>query len=347
MRIRAKTKAEAVEFDADPAEALLYAGLRAGLPLPYECATGTCGTCKARRVEGEIVASWEAAPGAGYLKPERGEFLMCQSTASADCRIDIPAAVDQRQRPRVVPVYGRATITQMLRLTHDVVAVHLDLDTPLTFDAGQFIVLRAPGIEGYRAYSMVNFAQPARNIEFVIKRKPGGHFTDWLFDREVVGSSLEWFGPLGKAVFDPAEQRTMLCIAGGSGIASIMSILARAQEARHFDHFDAQVFFGVRGNDDVFYLDRFSAYVSAFPGRLGVTIALSHEAPSEALARAHPGLTLAGGFVHEVAAKAMAGKTAGRVAYLAGPPPMVDAAIRMLVVQARLPARDIRYDKFG
>jgi toluene monooxygenase electron transfer component len=34
-------------------------------------------------------------------------------------------------------------------------------------------------------------------------------------------------------------------------------------------------------------------------------------------------------------------------AYLAGPPPAVDAAIRVLLLQAKLTADNIRYDKFS
>ena len=34
------------------------------------------------------------------------------------------------------------------------------------------------------------------------------------------------------------------------------------------------------------------------------------------------------------------------IAYVAGPPVMVDAAIRALIVSG-VPIRDIRYDKFG
>ena len=51
--------------------------------------------------------------------------------------------------------------------------------------------------------------------------------------------------------------------------------------------------------------------------------------------------------MHEVAGKAMQGKYQNVRAYLAGPPPAVDASIRMLLLQAKLPADHIRYDKFS
>lgn len=347
MLIRAKTKTGAVEFNAEPGESILYAGLRNGVPLPYECATGTCGTCKGRRGTGEVNVTWAQAPGASFIKAERGDFLMCQAAAGGSCDIEIPAAVDLAKAPTHRPVHGHGRIVRIERLTHDVMAIHVDLGRVISFQAGQFIVMRTAGIEGYRAYSMVNFASSTSTLEFVMKRKPGGKFCDWLFDSARAGAEFDWFGPLGKATFEPAEQRSILAIAGGSGIASIMSILALGHKARHFDHFDATIFFGVRGNQDVFYGERLNECAAAFNGRVRVVVALSHEAPGDEVKRNHPAVEFASGFVHEVAGREMQGKMAGRVAYLAGPPPMVDAAIRMLILQGRLPASDVRYDKFG
>ena len=39
------------------------AGLKAGFPLPYECASGTCGACRASLVSGEVRELWARAPG--------------------------------------------------------------------------------------------------------------------------------------------------------------------------------------------------------------------------------------------------------------------------------------------
>ena len=50
--------------------------------------------------------------------------------------------------------------------------------------------------------------------------------------------------------------------------------------------------------------------------------------------------------VHDVAAASMAGSDTDVIAYVAGPPIMVDAAIRSLI-RGGVPNRDIRYDKFG
>ena len=158
---------------------------------------------------------------------------------------------------------------------------------------------------------------------------------------------LELFGPLGRATFHPSLAKDILCIAGGSGIAGMMSILSRACGAEHFEGRDGHVFFGVRTARDGFFLEELAAFRARFPARLSVTVALSDEDVPEALAAAHPGLAFARGFVHAVAGEAMAGRYAGVRAYVAGPPPMVDASLRLLLREARLSPADIRYDKFS
>src|ERR1700736_6221652 len=224
VEIRSKTGGGS--FEAGPQETLLYAALRAGIAAPYECATGTCGTCKARRVSGVLINDWAEAPGGAYLKPDRDEVLLCQTRALSACSFEIPGSSDLARGPRPQPRFGRAVLDRIENLTADVTTLHLRMDPAIEFTAGQFAVLRVPEIGGFRAYSMVNHAGTAAEVEFVVKKKPGGQFTEWLYAKAAPGDRFEWFGPLGKAIFQPEEQRTILCIAGGSGIASIMSILS-------------------------------------------------------------------------------------------------------------------------
>ena len=84
MRIQVNARNRGYDFEALPGEKVLYAGLRAGIDLPYECATGTCGTCKAKVVSGRVRDGWAAAPGKKFVKPAANEFLMCQCAARSD-----------------------------------------------------------------------------------------------------------------------------------------------------------------------------------------------------------------------------------------------------------------------
>jgi toluene monooxygenase electron transfer component len=345
VKIVVTGKNAAADFECDPGEKILHAALRRGIELPYECATGTCGTCKAKLVSGRTASDWPEAPGGKYFKTE-ADILTCQSVAHEDCALEV-FALKSREPGADAPHTFAGTLHGLRRLTHDVVAFDVDLDGALDYDAGQFALLTVPGITGARAYSMVNFDRQAKRLSFVVKKKPGGAVSEWLFGGAVDGTPLRVFAPLGHATWAPGVEKHVLCIAGGSGIAGMMSILSRACAAEHFGAWDGHVFFGVRTARDGFFLDELEAFRARYPARFSVTVALSDEDVPDALAAAYPGFSFARGFVHAVAGERMKDRFGGVRAYVAGPPPMVDASLRLLLREARLPPADIRYDKFS
>jgi toluene monooxygenase electron transfer component len=334
------------DFECEPGEKILHAGLRSGVELPYECATGTCGTCKARLTRGRADSAWPEAPGRKYFKTD-SDLLTCQSVAYEDCALEV-GPLKTREPDTSAPRAFAGVVRGLRRLTHDVAAFDVGIDAPLDFAAGQFALLTVPGIPGARAYSMVNYDRGAERLSFVVKKKPGGGVSEWLFGGgDVDGARLGLVAPLGHATFHPDVGKHVLCIAGGSGIAGMMSILSRACGAAHFAGFDGHVFFGVRTARDGFFLDELEAFRARHPARLAVTIALSDEDVPDSLAAAYPGFGFARGFVHAVAGERMKGRYADVRAWVAGPPPMVDASLRLLLREARLSPADIRYDKFS
>lgn len=347
MRVQVNARNRGYQFDAAPGEKVLYAGLRAGIDLPYECGTGTCGTCKAKAVTGRVHDGWPQAPGRKYVKPEQGEFLMCQCAAEDDVTLEVAKFVYTADPGACIPAACAGTLRQATMLAHDVIAFSVEFDQPCDFDAGQFVAVAAPGVEGYRAYSMVNFERGARRLDFLVKKKPDGGFSEWLFSASRDGARLELFGPLGRATFYPDLGKNILCIAGGSGVAGMMSILSRAVQDHYFEQYQGWLFFGVRTMRDAFYLRELSAFRGRFPGKLAITVALSDEDVPGSAANDWPALAFARGLVHEVAKQAMAGNYQGLRAYVAGPPPAVDAALRVLLLEAKLTADNIRYDKFS
>lgn len=347
MKVVVRTKVTTYDLECEPGERVLYAGLRAGIPLPYECATGTCGTCKARcRSEG-VKGLWALAPGNAYLKPERGEFLMCQSVVERDCEVLVPGRLQDWRNGDLRPRPTNGELGGLRRLTHDVMAFHVRLDSSVGFRAGQFLALQVPGIDGFRAYSMVNYSSGTQDLKFVMKRKPGGGFSEWLFETMPENVDVQVFGPLGRATFDPGESKNLLCIAGGSGIAGTMAILSHACEVSYFDNHRGFVFFGIRTMKDAFFLEELSAFKARAPHNLYITVALSDQDAPVAERTTLPTLDYATGFVHKVTAEKMRDAFHNMVAFVAGPPAMVDGAIRMLILEGRLPAADIRYDKFS
>ena len=346
MRVQVNARNRAYEFDAEPGEKILFAGLRANIDLPYECATGTCGTCKARLVEGSTEDAWPDASGKKYLKGA-GEFLMCQCAPAGDVVAEVSSFVYATDPGACPAAAVQGVLGATRRLTQDVLAFDVELERALDFDSGQFMAIAMPGVAGFRGYSMVNFARHARRLEFVVKKKPGGGVSERLFGGATAGARLQLFGPLGKATFHPSLAKNVLCIAGGSGIAGMMSILVRACQEGYFGQHRGHVFFGVRTYQDAFYLDELAALRGTCPDGLEITVALSDEDVPASAAERHPMLRFARGMVHEVAKQAMQGKYQNVRAYLAGPPPAVDSAIRFLLLEARLTADNIRYDKFS
>lgn len=347
MRIRINARNRGFEYDAAPGESVLYAGLAAGIDLPYECATGTCGTCKAKVVSGSLADGWPEAPGHKYVKAAQSEYLMCQCSAGGDVTLEVAKFVKPVEPGAHRIAAGTGRLRAPALLAPDVMAFDVELEGPRDFEAGQFMLLAAPGVQGYRAYSMVNYERATRRMRFVVKKKPGGGYSEWLFGSARDGDELRLFGPLGKATFHPSITSDLVCIAGGSGIAGMMSILERALGDGYFERHRGWVFFGVRKLSDAFYLGELSALRERAGDRLSVTVALSDEPVPPEAARQWPRLSFEQGFVHEAAGRALKGNYQNIRAYVAGPPPAVDAALRLLLLEGKLTADHIRYDKFS
>lgn len=335
-------------FECADDERLLYAGLRAGLPLPHECATGTCGSCKAKVAEGDVAAAWTEAPGLKYVKPGGKEVLLCQSYARSDCSFVVrPVPKVEVDGPRL-PAYYSARISRSGMLTHDVLIVEVTLDRSMPFTAGQFALFEAEAVEGFRAYSMVNHAGAARTLELIIRRKPAGALSNFLIGRDIGALPLKVLGPLGRATFDAsAASGDLICAAGGTGIAGLMSVLAEASRCGHLDRHRALVYFGVRAVSDLFFLDRFASLVKRHPNSLRVVIATSEEAVPASIRAAYPSLRFEQGMVHESLAAADLSRCTNLCAYIAGPLPAVEALTSVLLMRHRMPVTAIRFDRFG
>jgi toluene monooxygenase electron transfer component len=345
MKIRLNARNRAHHFEAGAGDKLLYVGLSNAIDLPYECGSGTCGTCKVRLVDGQVHDTWPEAPGRKFLK-HADEFLLCQCEARSDLMLEVSSFVHTMEAAASVPQRYEATTEAIRKLTHDVLFLRVRLDRPMDFEAGQFVMVQADGVPGFRGWSMVNYERKAAALDFVLKRKPGGGISEWLFERAAEGARFEMFGPLGRATFYPALSKNIVCIAGGSGIAGMMAIVARAAHDGYFTQYRGDVFFGVRTARDTFFLDELTRFVQECGDKLNVTIALSDDAVPDDLASRYPLLRFDQGMVHDVAGRHMAGRYQNVRAYLAGPSPAVDASIRMLLT-AKVSTDNIRYDKYN
>jgi toluene monooxygenase electron transfer component len=320
-------------FDCAADDAMLRAGLRAGLPLAYECNAGGCGTCKFELLDGEIVEAWPAAPGLSERDRGRRRFLACQSRPAADCRIRMIGRGEADDAPR--PERFGATLESVHDLTHDMREFRFASDRPAAFLPGQYALLSLPGLSSMRAYSMSNVANEAGQWHFIVRRVRGGAATSLLFDLRA-GASVGLDGPYGRAYLRVGAARNVICIAGGSGLSPMISI-ARGLDglgAQHSGSFD--FFYGGRSADDICG----EAMLRNLP-RLADRLRF-HPIVSNVDSR-WVGRT---GMVHELLADLPKESFAEADFYLAGPPPMAEAVVSLLSRGRGVPADRIHYDRF-
>ena len=110
--------------------------------------------------------------------------------------------------------------------TYEVVITCPEGSHKLCERAGQYGTIKVEGIQKPRSYS---FAQtPERENEneytFFIRLVPGGELSAWLAEKNREGEKVVLSGPMGKFGLDDSA-KPMVCIAGGSGMSAIKSIL--------------------------------------------------------------------------------------------------------------------------
>ncbi len=334
------------ELSAPSDETILYCGLRHGVRLPYECGIGKCGTCTAVLLSGTVQSKWSQAPGYERTRPERNEILMCQSVVDTDVHIKVRPAI-KPPVPLPVPEVLEGEIANQKYLNELVVAFDYHLSRPISFLAGQFVSVSNDAVRGFRAYSMTNFTdEPTDCLSFVVKNVPDGEFTDWIFDKNRNGETLAGFGPLGRAVYSPQIDGDFIAMVGGTGIAGILAILENASVHGHFEKYKARVVFGLNRIEDIFHLEMLNSYCAIHP-TLRVMVALVDDDGVDSLRTQFTKLEFDRGFLHEAGAAWLEELTEVSVAFLAGPPPAVEASLQMLVRERKFSARKVRFDKFG
>ena len=325
-----------IEFGCAPTDTIMRAGLRAGVALPYECNTGGCGTCKMELISGEIVSLRPDSTALAERDRARHRVLGCQAQPRTDCVVKVrtdPAATDE---PR--PAETTGILAAIEEVTHDIREFSFELPAATLFLPGQYALLRVPGVGAQRAYSMSNTPGSTR-WQFQIKRAPGGLATGVLFDQLGTGAQVPIDGPYGHAYLRPDASRDVVCIAGGSGIAPVLSIVRGMAETPALSSHRLHVVYGGRRPADICGEDVLRA-LPALQGRYTYTPVIS--SPEDDASRGWTGRT---GFVHDAVPEIVGDALPGCELYFAGPPAMTLAVQRMLM-QAKVPRTQVHFDQF-
>jgi ferredoxin-NAD(P)+ reductase (naphthalene dioxygenase ferredoxin-specific) len=154
-------------------------------------------------------------------------------------------------------------------------------------------------------------------LEFHVRVVPNGRVSGYIDGTLKVGDAVRVSGPLGTAYLRRSHTGPMLCVAGGTGLAPVLSILrgALADGMRNPIH----VYFGVRTPQDIYgaqWLDELARkqdnlHVHLVVGAGNTEPGMRSGLVTDAVYQDWPDLS-------------------GWRAYLCGAPPMVEAASMMI-----------------
>lgn len=213
----------------------------------------------------------------------------------------------------------RCRVLGVDQLTQDIKGLRLAVEAggSFVFSAGQYAEVEfAPGLS--RHYSMANTPEEPE-LAFHVRHMPGGRTSRHVAEKLKAGDRLKVSGPLGISYLRDAHAGPVLLVAGGSGLAPIQSIL--------------RTLLG-RGTREAVTL-YFGGEIYGQPLLSG--LAAGHANFSCQIAPSEEQL-------HDLVASGL-GSTQNLMAYLAGPPAMVEATTAMLASRGLAP-RQIHADAF-
>lgn len=320
------------KIDCREDQPILDACLRAGIWLPHACTHGTCGTCKAEVLDGEVDHGDSSAFALMDFEREEGKALICTACPRSDLVIE--GDVEEEEGVTTYPVADyTGVVTAIEDCAADTRRLLIDLGRALKFNPGQYVSIEVPGAHATRSYSMANPPSEPRRIELHIRRTPDGLASDgWIFKSLAVGDQVHLSGPYGRFFLRGARAEPILLIAGGTGLAPIKSMVRHILELG-LDR-TITLYQGARTTDMIYDVEYFTGLAKRYPDRFTYRPCLSDEQ--------HAGY--ATGNVTDVL-DADIPTCRGHVAYICGPPPMVDAALKTLM-RKRLFPRDIYREDF-
>jgi propane monooxygenase reductase component len=328
-----------IEMEADEDETILNAAFRQGIMLMHGCKEGQCSACKSFLLDGDVDLDKYSTFALPDFEEAEGWTLLCRAHAYSDLEVELINYDEEALHGGVPPRTVRTTVTAIEPLTHDIsrLCLTVDDDDPFDFKPGQYVDIRIPDgdEEDHRSFSMANLAAEAGELEFMIKRYPGGRFSGLLGEGGLaVGDELDVTGPYGVFTLRASSPRRIVFIGGGAGMAPILCLLRSMAESGV--ERPAAFYYGARTATDLFHL----AEIAEIGGRLEDFTFVP------ALSEANNGdeWTGAAGLITDVVEQ-MEDDLAEVDAYLCGPPPMVDAAIAMLERKG-VPESHIYFDKF-
>ena len=305
------------------------ASYRARINIPLDCRDGACGTCKSFCESGKFDGGSFLDDALSADEAARGFVLPCSMKPRSDLVLQIPTTSAVAKTGAAT---HRGSIAGLERLSPTTVSLTVEIDDrdALAFLPGQYVNIAVPGSGQSRSYSFSS-APEDKALTFLVKLTPGGLMSDYLTTVATVGDEITFTGPHG-SFFLRESAAPLLLLAGGTGLAPILSVLRTLEAGRSTRRI--HLAYGVSTDDDVVELDTLRRLAGSLDG-----LTWDYCVADEATTAPHRGYVTAlmgPEHLHD-----------GHAAvYLCGPPAMVEA-VRTHVAGLGVAPSGFYYEKFA
>ncbi|WP_030166110.1 MULTISPECIES: benzoate 1,2-dioxygenase electron transfer component BenC [Actinomycetes] len=305
------------------------ASYRQRINIPLDCRDGACGTCKALCESGDYDGGTYISDALSDDEAAEGYALPCSMKPRSDLVLQIAAS---SAIAKTEAATYTARLVELDRISPTTVRFGFEIEnrSALVFLPGQYVNISVPGTDVTRSYSFSNGPHDGR-LTFLVKLNAGGAMSDYLTERAAIGDELTFTGPHG-SFFLRESDRPILLLAGGTGLAPILSMLRklRAEGSRRKAH----LIYGVSTDDDMVESDELDSLVGDLDG-----FTWEHCVSGESSTATNKGYVTSLLAPHHF--------YDGDVAiYLCGPPPMVEA-VRQHVKEVGIEPTGFYYEKFA
>ena len=323
-------------FAAEADEAMLAAGIRQGIGLPYGCKDGACGSCKCKKISGSVVHGPHQDKALSAEEEAAGFVLTCCGVAHSDVVLESRQVTEAGAFPiKKMPV----RVSALERAAHDVMVMRLQLPASDTFQyhAGQYVEFLLQGGDR-RSYSMANAPHTqtaAPQMELHLRHLPGGKFSDQVFGTMKEKDILRIEGPYGSFYLREDSAKPMVLLASGTGFAPLKAIVEHMQFKGITR--SATLYWGARRPADLYQQAWIQARLGEMPNLRYVPV-VSDALPED-------GWSGRSGLVHRAVLQDCP-DLGGHQVYACGSPLMVDAARSDFIALAGLPPEEFFADSF-
>ncbi len=272
-----------------------------------------------------LIATLRAFAGSAFTESAEQAWTQAYQAASA---LMIRAAEDDRAR---APANWTAEVVDNELRQPGIAVVTVAPYQSLPYLAGQHVTIqtsRWPRV--WRPYSVANRPREDNLMTFHVRAVSGGWVSTALVRHAAPGDELILGPPLGTMTLDAAEQRDLLCVAGGTGLSPVKALIEQAIRESSDCPRQIFVFYGARTREQLYDLPDLYRLADSYPHLL-LTPVTSDDPAFDGMQ----------GNVARVAARYLPHRECE--AYVAGPVAMVREAIRVLA-RAGIPEHRIHYD---